>query len=61
VIDTVLSMGKSSLSSVSSVVSDDVGCFLVADIKVRAELERGGSPPEVATEPVLGFKDMHYN
>jgi hypothetical protein len=28
-------------------------------IKVRARLGRGGSPLEVVTEPVPGFKDVH--
>ena len=28
------------------------------DIEVRARLGQGGSPPEVATGPVLGFKDV---
>jgi hypothetical protein len=37
-------------------VLDDVGCVSIEDIEVRAELWRGGSPPEGTTKPVLGFK-----
>jgi hypothetical protein len=37
-------------------VSDDIRRLPVADIEVRAGLGRGGSPPEVTTEPVLDSK-----
>jgi hypothetical protein len=46
---------------VSSAVSNDVGAFPFPDIEVRAGLERGGSPPEVATELVLRFEDVRYS
>jgi hypothetical protein len=39
-------------------VASHVGRLSIADIEVRARLERGGSLPEVMTEPVLGFEDV---
>ena len=58
-VDTVLSMRKSFLRDASApLYLMMLRASSVTDIEGITRLGRGGSPPEVATEPILGFEDV---